>query len=95
MPPFNLPQGFDATPSLLLWRLDDLLPLVLMLLLMVGILADRLLVFVLLGLALTRLYGRFRDSRPDGFARHWAYWHGLVPCAARSYPNPFSRCWRG
>ena len=51
--------------------------------------------FVLLGLALSRLYGRFRDSRPDGFVLHWAYWHGLVPLAARSCPNPFSRCWRG
>jgi conjugal transfer pilus assembly protein TraL len=93
VPPLDLPQGVDAPPSLLLWRLDDLIPLILML--MVGILADRLLMFVLLGLALSRLYGRFRDSRPDGFALHWAYWHGLVPLAARSCPNPFSRCWRG
>jgi len=89
----DLPHGIDDPPSLLLWRLDDLIPLILML--MIGILADRLLLFVLFGLGLSRLYGRFRDSRPDGFALHWAYWHGLVPLAARSCPNPFSRCWRG
>ena len=52
-------------------RIDDLVPVVLMLVL--GILADQLLVFLLLGIVLVRLYGRFRDSRPDGYALHWAY----------------------
>ena len=37
----DLPRGIDDPPSLLLWRLDDLIPLILM----IGILADRLLLF--------------------------------------------------
>ncbi len=45
MHPLDLPKGIDVPPSLL-WRLDDLIPLILML--MIGILADRPLLFVLL-----------------------------------------------
>lgn len=92
MQPVELPQGVDQPPSLLLWRLDDLIPLLLML--VIGILSDRLWLFLILGFLLSRLYGRFRDSRPDGFALHWCYWHGLLPLQARSCPNPFSRNWR-
>jgi conjugal transfer pilus assembly protein TraL len=72
MQPLELPHGVDDPPSLLLWRLDDLIPLILML--VIGMLTDRLVMFLLLGLVLSRLYGRFRDSRPDGFALHWCYW---------------------
>jgi conjugal transfer pilus assembly protein TraL len=92
MQPLALPHGVDDPPSLLLWRLDDLIPLILML--VIGMLTDRLAVFLVLGVMLSRLYGRFRDSRPDGFALHWCYWHGLLPLPARSCPNPFRRTWR-
>ena len=62
-------------------------------LLVLGILADQLLVFLLLGIVLVRLYGRFRDSRPDGYALHWAYWAGLLGLRGQTTPNPFIRRW--
>ena len=89
--PVEIPRHVDDPPTLLLWRIDDLVPVVLMLVL--GILADQLLVFVLLGIVLVRLYGRFRDSRPDGYALHWAYWAGLLSLRGRTTPNPFIRRW--
>ena len=61
--------------------------------LVLGILADQLLVFLLLGIVLVRLYGRFRDSRPDGYSLHWAYWAGLLSLRGRTTPNPFIRRW--
>ena len=73
--------------------INDLVSLILML--VVGMLTDRLLLFVLPGLVLATLYGRFRDSRPDGFALHWCDWHGLLPLPTRTCPNPFARTWRG
>ncbi|MCU0836829.1 MAG: type IV conjugative transfer system protein TraL [Chromatiaceae bacterium] len=60
----------------------------------IGILADQLVVFLLLGIVLVRLYGRFRDSRPDGYALHWAYWVGLFGPRGHTTPNPFTRRWR-
>jgi len=89
--PLEIPRHVDDPPTLLLWRTDDLVPVVLMI--VFGILLDQLLVFLVLGLVLVRLYGRFRESRPDGFALHWSYWVGLVPLKARSCPNPFIRTW--
>jgi conjugal transfer pilus assembly protein TraL len=50
-------------------------------------------VILLLSIVLVRLYGRFRDSRPDGFALHWAYWAGLLSLRGRTTPNPFIRRW--
>ena len=48
--PVEIPRHVDDPPTLLLWRIDDLVPVVLMLVL--GILADQLLVFLLLGIVL-------------------------------------------
>ena len=87
--PVEIPRHVDDPPTLLLWRIDDLVPVVLML--AFGILSDQLLVFLVGGIMLVRLYGRFRDSRPDGYALHWAYWIGLLHLRARTAPNPFIR----
>jgi conjugal transfer pilus assembly protein TraL len=89
--PVEIPRHVDDPPTLLLWRIDDMVPVVLML--VFGILADQLIVFLLLGVVLVRLYGRFRDSRPDGYALHWAYWAGLLSLRGRTTPNPFIRRW--
>jgi conjugal transfer pilus assembly protein TraL len=57
--PLELPHGVDDPPSLLLWRLDDLIPLILML--VVGILSYRLLLFLVIGFVLS---SASRLSRP-------------------------------
>ena len=41
--PVEIPRHVDDPPTLLLWRIDDLVPVVLML--VFGILADQLIVF--------------------------------------------------
>ncbi len=76
--PVEIPRHIDDPPTLLLWRIDDLVPVVLML---------------VLGIVLVRLYGCFRDSRPDGYALHRAYWAGLLSLRGRTTPNPFIRRW--
>ena len=92
MQPIEIPRGVDDPPMLLLWRLDDLLPITILMVL--GILIEQLLFCLLAGVVISRLYARFRDSRPDGYALHWCYWHGLLALKARTCPNPFSRIWR-
>ena len=89
MEPLELPKYVDDPPLILLWRIDDLAPLVFSLVL--GILTDRLWLFLLIGLLGVRLYGKFRDSRPDGYALHLLYWLGVYPMSHRSTPNPFAR----
>lgn len=93
MQPIDIPQTIDDPPMLLLWRSDDLAPL--LLLLIAGIATDMLLASILVGLAGTHLYSKYRASKPEGFALHWCWWHGLWPVSSRSRPNPFRRLWTG
>lgn len=85
----ELPRYIDDPPHLLLWRADDLAPL--LVLLIIGMLVGHALVFTLLGLLAVRLYGRYRESRPDGYVLHALYWAGLLPLRGRTCPNPFVR----
>lgn len=90
----DIPKSIDDPPLLLLWRVDDLAPIVLTL--VVGILTGSprtLFQLLLLGVLLVRLYTKFRERRPDGYALHFLYWHGLLPLRGRATPNPFARRW--
>ena len=86
----EFPRYVDDPPTLLLWRIDDLIPVVVFG--SIAILIDQPLLF-LVGLLLVRLYGRFREGRADGYALHALYWAGLWRLRARTTPNPFIRIW--
>ena len=89
--PLPFPAHLDDPATILLWRIDDLVPIVVCV--CVGILTHQFLLFMVLGLVSVRYYSRYRDSRPDGFALHWAYWVGLLPLSAPTTPNPYIRRW--
>ena len=89
METLDFPHHIDEPSTLLVWRLDDLMPLVLAL--VGGILVDRLLIALVLGVLFAHGYRRFRDRQADGYALHLIYWLGLMPLAARTTPNPFAR----
>ncbi|MGE0383527.1 MAG: type IV conjugative transfer system protein TraL [Gammaproteobacteria bacterium] len=85
----RLPRHVDDPPQLLLWSADELVPVALGL--VIGILVDRLLLLVALGLLTAYFYRRFKDQRPDGYLLHALYWHGLLPLRGRGAVNPFRR----
>lgn len=83
------PRHIDDPPNLMLWRIDDVTPFIL--LLVIGILINQTMLFIALGFITVKLYGSFRESRADGYALHALYWFGLMPMTHRSTPNPFIR----
>lgn len=85
----DLPAHVDEPPHFLLWSADEMAPIVLGL--MFGMFTGNALLLTLLGVALTRVYRRFRDNKPDGFLLHAIYWAGLLPSRASTVPNPFIR----
>lgn len=91
METLDFPHHIDEPPTLLIWRMDDLMPFVLAL--SAGILTGHLMIALIIGAALGHGYRKFRDRQADGYALHLLYWWGLVPLAGPTAPNPFARRW--
>ena len=92
--PTEIPKYIDDPPLILLWRVDDLVPIVLCL--VIGIFTGSpgtMFKLIVLGVLLVRLYSKYRERRPDGHALHFLYWYGLLPLRGRITPNPFFRRW--
>lgn len=85
----EIPQGIDDPPQVLLWDLTELAPIVLGL--VVGMIANRAMLFLGIGLIAVYAYRRVRDRHADGFFIHALYWAGLPLKKARTLPNPFIR----
>ena len=86
--PVDIPRLIDEPPSVLLWTTDEMAPI--MLGLVIGMFTGNVLILTGLGLAVTSLYKRFRDGRPDGYLLHLLYWIGVLPTKAKTIPNPYA-----
>lgn len=89
MEPVTLPKHIDDPVTLLIWSADEFAPAAFCLIL--GVLVGQVTVMLGVSVVAIKTYRRFRDSRPDGFPLHAAYWIGLLPSQAGTIPNPFIR----
>lgn len=89
MEPIEIPQYVDDPPNLLFWQVDEIAPIGIGLVL--GMFLDQAGLCTLAGIALTRVYRKFRDARPDGFLAHALYWYSGLSGAKKAvtFPNPF------
>ncbi len=85
----KIARRVDEPPHLLLWSADEIAPMLLGL--TIGIVLAQAVLFFLIGLAITKVYARFRDNHPDGIILHLLYWSGLLSTKARSMKNPYIR----
>ncbi len=83
----KIPKTIDDPIKLLIWDIRDIVPAVICL--MVGILANQLGMFLLIGLAIGYASRKFREGRQEGWALQALYWIGLYPSTV--LPNPFIR----
>lgn len=83
------PRDIDAPQRFLFWTFDQMVPF--STLVVVGLMMEMLFVSIILGAALSWAFARYRDSKPDGFLQHAAYWYGLLPLKGRAVLNPFQR----
>ena len=90
MPPtLRMPRTIDEPPTILLWRIDHFLPLLVGLI--GGMYAGVIVEGTLAGFVLTHFYSRWEHDQPDGFALHLLYWWGIWPEGSRVVRNPFVR----
>lgn len=85
----NIPRTINDPIQFLFWSLDEIYPVAVGLIW--GIWFDQLLLGMLLGWLMIRVYRRFRDRHPDGHLSHRLYWLGFYFSKAKTLPNPYIR----
>ena len=89
MDPVKLPTKVDEPHQFLLWSADEMIPL--MTLFVLGAMLDQAMVFTLIGVFITSIYKKYKNSKPDGYLLHYLYWIGLIPAKGKTMINPFIR----
>lgn len=86
----RIPAYIDEPPYVLFWRIDEVFPIGIAL--VAGVLIAQLIVCLIIGFVLARLYRRYCDNRPDGYMLHALYWHfGAISKQTRTMPNAYER----
>lgn len=88
MKPVRIPRRIDEPPYLLMWPIDEILPILMGL--AVGIFIGSVFWTLLLGWLISKAYKKKKESNPDGFFFHIFYWYtGLSFNKLRTMINPF------
>lgn len=88
MQPVKLPRMIDEPPNILMWNMDEAMPMLLGM--VAGFFTGHLMPFLMGGMAITWAYSKFRDGRPDGYLLHLLYWAGVMPTRSLTMPNPYA-----
>lgn len=89
MDAIQFPRHLDDPPRLLFFTPDQIAPFAVFFGL--GVMSDSLFLCSVAGVGVSWLLTRYRDSRPDGFLAHMAYWYGIMVPKGRAVINPFLR----
>ena len=87
--PILIPQHQDDPQWVIIWPIDELLPILLGG--CTGLLVGQLLVGVLIGYLIAKAYKFAKSSRHKGFVMHWLYGHGLLWSRTRTLKNTYER----
>jgi conjugal transfer pilus assembly protein TraL len=89
MEAIRFPKYIDSQQRLLFWTADQLVPFSVFV--VIGMMLKALFVSIVAGVLVSYAFTRYRDSRPDGFLIHMAYWYGVLVPKGRSILSPFLR----
>ncbi|MFK4134951.1 MULTISPECIES: type IV conjugative transfer system protein TraL [Pseudomonas] len=91
MKAINIPTRCDDPLHVLIWSLDELVPIGVGLLF--GMAIGKALLCGAIGYAVTFLYQKYKDGHADGYLIHVGYWLGILPSRSTTLPNPYARRW--
>lgn len=92
MEEIKVPQYLDDPPQFLIWEIDDLFPVIVMLIL--GILIEHMFLMSLIGFVLSYFFSKFKNSKPNGFLIHLAYEIGFLGVGKKGvWVDPFVKRW--
>ena len=85
----TIPRYIDDPPHLLMWQLDEMLPVLIGI--VIGMIIGSPTYTIIAGIVVGRFYKKIKNSRPDGFFYHYVYWYTGIGGKGRSMINPFIR----
>ena len=89
--PTQLPTYLDEPLQILLWSIDEVVPIIGGL--VIGMAIGQAFVCLMLGVAVTHFYRRFRDNHASSYLQHKFYAWGFYSSDARTIVNPFIKNW--
>lgn len=87
MEPIPFPKYVDAPQRLLFWTTDQVMPFAV--LVVIGVIVNSLFLCMILGIGLSWVFTRYRESKPEGFLVYLSYWYGILVPKGRCVVNPF------
>lgn len=88
----TLPEGIDEPQQVLLWTIDEAIPLVGMF--VIGFIMEQIILFTAIGFLFSKLVRKYKDIRPDGFMAHTLWYWGIGAVKGHTMLNPFKRSFR-
>lgn len=90
MKPTRIPRRIDEPPHLLMWPLDEVLPIFVGI--AIGLFIGSMFYTLIIGFIIAKLYKAKKDKTPDGFFFHFFFWWTSVGSGkAKTMINPFIR----
>jgi len=87
--PIEIPQHQDDPQWIMIWPIDELLPLVIGL--CFGLFIGQVFICTAIGFVISRFYKKAKSSHHNGFVLHWLYGHGLLWTKNRTLKNTYNR----
>ncbi|MDT0618571.1 MAG: type IV conjugative transfer system protein TraL [Salinisphaeraceae bacterium] len=89
MKPIPTPHLIDEPQRFLLWSFDEAMPIIIFFLL--GYMIQQVIICTAVGIVFSKLFRKYKDSRPEGYLIHLLNWHGIGVDRGYSVGNPFRR----
>ena len=87
--PIDIPQHQDDPQWIMIWPMDELLPLLIGF--CFGLLIEQAFICSVLGFVISKFYKKAKSSHHRGFVIHWLYGHGLLWTRNRTLKNTYNR----
>lgn len=85
----EIPTDLDAPKRILFWTIDQAIPFSVFF--VGGMLAGKLLYGIAIGVAVSWVLDKYRNSRSDGLMQHFLWYYGVLPLKGRAVINPYIR----
>ncbi len=83
----RIPRYIDDPPTILFWDLEEFV--LLCIFVVIGFITGNLTQFGIIGMIVSKVVGKFKQDKSDGYFLHILYWWGIMPL--KGLPSSYKR----